>query len=118
MRIIQAMMVLVLLSFIFVLGLVSDDEIVSGTGGVLLCTVLWFGYVILYSYLIIWMVIKKSETAAMMGCFLAWAISLGLMSGQSNIIFSLAYTILPIVLTVLIIRMLWFIYLLGRTPPP
>ena len=118
MRMIQATMGLFILSFLFPLVPVSDDEMFSGAGGAIACITLWLWYVIIYSCSILWVVFKKSETAAMMGCFLTWMIPLGISSIQSNVIFIMAFSIIPIALTVLIIRMLWFDYMIGKTQPP
>lgn len=118
MKLIQAMMVLYLVSFIFIWVPFMDDDTFSGSGGAIACAILWFGYVIVFSVAILIIVLKKSETAAMMGWLIVCVTLYGLWSSDSNLIFKLAYSILPIVLTVLIIRMLWYIYMLAKTPPP
>ncbi len=118
MQIIQVMMVLYLLSFIFIWVPAINADMFSGSGGGIVCAVLWLGYFMIYFVTILFMVIKKSETAAMMGWIIACVTTLGLWISPSNLFFNLAYTIIPVVLTILIIRMLWYIYMLAKHPPP
>jgi len=67
---------------------------------------------------LIWVTFKKSETAAMMGCFLVWVYPSGLLIIQAPYVPILFSSILPTIFTVLIIRMLRFIYMLAKEEPP
>ena len=114
MRVILAFMVLVLVSFLFVMGFIVAEESFAGA---LACLGLWLVYVILYSVSILLVAINKSEAAAMMGLFLAWAIPFGIRSMSPRTIVLVSYSILPGILTFLIARMLWMTYRIESLRP-
>jgi hypothetical protein len=118
---IQVSMGLVLFTiifWIFLFPLTEEQTEGWGMGGALLCASYWFGMIIIYTAMYIWLLTKKSETAAMMGCFLGWAMPLIFIDLESSLVIILLASALPMVLTAFVIRMLWLDYQIGKVPPP
>lgn len=120
MQLIVAVMALVLFSIMllpFLFPIPEERSHFTGTGGALACAFGWIVVFILYLVLLIWLVVRKSEAAVVQGCLLSWV--------QPYVMYDihrsapvLISTVLPLILTVLTIRMVWLIYQLARMPPP
>ena len=114
MRLVRALMVFVPLSYLALLASVA--ELPEG-GAAILCTAIGLFPALLYTGLIVMVSVKKSETAAILGCIIAWPISLGFLEMSSNVVVTSVYTIVPAGLTLLVARMLWLAYHIERTRP-
>jgi hypothetical protein len=120
MQLIVATMALVLLSIVllpFLFPIPEEKSESMGTGGVLFCAFWWFVVFIIYLVLMLLVITNRSETGVVMGCLLSWVQPYVLYDIHHSVPVMIS-TVLPMVLTVLTIRMLWFIYQLARTPPP
>lgn len=120
MQVIQALVGLMLLFIIlwpFLFSISEDRSEEMGTGGAIACFVLWMVLTVIYSVLFIWMMIKKSETAATMSLFLSWLFFLAIFDITSSIQAVFA-AIPPALLTVYVLRMIWLVYRIEKTSPP
>ncbi len=118
MNIISAAMSLHLLCLVFVWVPLMDDEMSSGYAGAVACAVGYLVFIVVSVFAIVLTLFMKNETAATFGWLAACVTWLGLLGSLSDPLLKIAFSVLPVALTLLSLRMLWLIYQLGANPPP
>ncbi len=98
-------------------SLIPEEERMEAHIGMLPCVIAWLATFIITPVLAMKVTFQKRSETAMLGCILAWGQTIFPASFTSSTVFWFLFSIIPLVLTALVFRMLWLTMKVNETRP-